>query len=107
MNHYREQWIADWCQEHGWTDWFCQQHSYWAFPPHAVMPTPIPPQVLRHIKAENGFTPDERMWCLAGLTSLISGVMMSYGWSSPMPLLIAFGICAVVAIQLEDEELCV
>lgn len=42
MNHYCEQWIADWCEEHGWTDWFPQQRSYWAFPPHAVMPTPSP-----------------------------------------------------------------
>ncbi|MBE9030568.1 hypothetical protein IQ266_12590, partial [filamentous cyanobacterium LEGE 11480] len=97
MNHYCEQWIADWCQEHGWTDWFPEQRSYWAFPPHAVMPTPIPQQALRNIKADNGFSPDERAWGLAGLASLVSGVVMSYGLSSPMPMLMAFGFCAVVA----------
>lgn len=105
MNHYHEQWIADWCQENGWTDWFSQQRRYWAFPPHAVMPTPIPSQVLRNIKAEKGFSPDERSWGLAGMASLVSGVVMSYGLSSPMPVLMAFAFCAVVAIQLENEEL--
>jgi hypothetical protein len=29
----------------------------------------------------------------------------SYGLSSPMPVLMAFAFCAVVAIQLENEEL--
>jgi hypothetical protein len=105
MNHYHEQWIADWCQAHGWTDWFSQQRGYWAFPPHAVMPTPIPSQVLRDIKAEKGFSPEERSWGLAGLGSLVMGVVISYGWSSPMPMLMAFAFCAVVAIQLENEEL--
>jgi hypothetical protein len=105
MNHYREQWIADWCQEHGWTDWFLQQRRYWAFPPHAVMPTPIPQQALRNIKAEKGFSPDEQIWCLAGLASVIGGVVVSYSLSSPMPMLMTFAICAIVSIRLEDEDL--
>jgi hypothetical protein len=105
MNHYHEQWIADWCQENGWTDWFSQQRGYWAFPPHAVMPTPIPAQALRSIKREKGISPDERNWVLAGVGSVILGAVVSYGLSSPLPLLMAFGFSAIVAIQLEDEEL--
>jgi NhaP-type Na+/H+ or K+/H+ antiporter len=33
------------------------------------------------------------------------GATMSYVLGSPMPLLMAFGFGAIVAIQLEDEEL--
>jgi hypothetical protein len=104
MNHYCEEWITDWCMEHGWTDWFHEQRAYWAFPPHAVMPTPIPTQVLQAIKAEKGLSPDERLWVGAGFASVAIGGLLSYGLVSPLPLFTAFGFCAVVAANLEDES---
>jgi hypothetical protein len=103
MNHYCEQWIADWCTEHGWTDWFHEQRSYWAFPPHAVIPTPIPTQVLQAIKAEKGLSPDERRWVMIGFGSMFLGCGLSYVMGSPLPFLAAFGFCAVVSAHLEEE----
>ena len=52
MKHYCEEWVKDWCFENGWTDLYVERCHYWAFPPGAVMPEPIPPRVLRLIKAE-------------------------------------------------------
>jgi hypothetical protein len=103
MNHYREQWIADWCVEHGWTDWFLDQRRYWAFPPHSVMPTPIPLVVLQAIKTEKGHSPDERRWIGAAAGCVIVGGWLSYGLGSPLPILVAFGVCAIVSAWLEEE----
>ncbi|MEB3293134.1 MAG: hypothetical protein VKJ24_08230 [Synechococcales bacterium] len=104
MDHYSEQWIADWCVENGWTDWFRQQSSYWAFPPHAVMPTPIPPQALRSIKAEKGLSPDEKMWSLVALGSLALGIGLSFTIQSPIPGIAAFSFGAIVMGHLDDED---
>jgi hypothetical protein len=104
VNHYCEQWIADWCQENGWTDWFLEQRCYWAFPPHAVLPMPIPAQVLRTIKIAKGISPDERQWLNWAIGSLLCGSSLSWLVGSPMPVLAAFGFCAVAAAKLEDEE---
>jgi hypothetical protein len=105
MNHYCEQWIADWCQENGWTDWFRQQSCYWAFPPHAVMPVPIPPQALRSIKAEKGMSRDEKFWSFLALGSLAAGIGLSFAIAAPIPAIAAFVFGAIVVGQLDDEEL--
>lgn len=34
--------VYSWCHEHSWTDPFWQEGCFWAFPPNAVMPLPIP-----------------------------------------------------------------
>lgn len=103
MNKYCSQWIQEWCHENGWTDLFVVQRDYWAFPPHAVMPTPIPAQVLHGIKAEKGLSPAERLWygAACGVTLLMSG--LSYLADSPMPLVVAFAFCAVV-VALSDDD---
>lgn len=105
MNHYCEQWIADWCQTNGWTDWFRERSSYWAFPPNSVMPVPIPNSVLRTIKAEKGLSPDERFWSLSVLASVIVAGVLGYFTSSPMPLVLAFGYGAIVFAGLEDDNI--
>jgi hypothetical protein len=104
MNHYCEKWIAEWCSENGWTDWFQEQRRYWAFPPHAVLPVPIPTNALQTIKADKGLSPDERVWSWAAFASLVMSLVVSYGTASPMPLVAAFGFCAVVVARLEDED---
>jgi hypothetical protein len=106
MNHYCEQWIADWCLENGWTDWFAgDERRYWAFPPHAVMPTPLPATVLQAIKAKEGMSPDERVWVGGGLVSLVVGGLLTYVLGSPLPALAAFGFCAGMVAHLEEEDL--
>jgi hypothetical protein len=105
INPYREEWIADWCESHGWTDWFHEQRSYWAFPPQAVMPVPIPSQVLRSIKAEKGMSDDERRWASMAWVGVLLGGVLSYEIASPLPLLMAFAFGAVVAARMEEDEI--
>lgn len=105
MNHYCYTWIEEWCNDNGWTDLFQQERKeYWAFPPNAVMPLPIPSQTLQIIKAERGLSPDERKWCfVAGLFTVAAGIS-SFLLQSPMPLVAAFAFCAVIVAQLEVED---
>lgn len=105
MKHFTAQWIEEWCQENGWTDLFLECSRYWAFPPNAVMPVPIPNQVLRKIKAEKGLCFEEKIWCFAAVFSAVTAGISAYLLSSPMPLVAAFAFCAVTAARLEDETL--
>ena len=57
MKHYSDQWVEEWCQENGWTELFLErQDHYWAFPPGAVIPEPIPHQTLKIIKSKKGWS---------------------------------------------------
>ncbi|MBW4542642.1 MAG: hypothetical protein KME43_26460 [Myxacorys chilensis ATA2-1-KO14] len=105
MNHYCDQWISDWCTDNGWTDWFRERSSYWAFPPNAVMPVPIPTPVLRAIKVEKGLSFDERIWCLMALVSVILGLLGTCLLASPMPLVFAFVFGAIAVARMEDDEM--
>lgn len=81
-----------------------KRNDYWAFPPNAVMPLPIPTPVLQKIKADKGFSNDEQVWgTLAGLvTALTAG--LSYLAHSPMPFVAAFVFCAVVVAGMEVDD---
>jgi len=103
MNHYSAQWIEDWCNDNGWTDWFKERSSYWAFPPNSVMSVPIPTQVLKSIKAERGLCYEERIWCVAATFSAAVAIVSTFAMGSPMPLVAAFAFCAVTVARLEDE----
>jgi hypothetical protein len=105
MKHYSDEWIKEWCQENGWTDLFIErQGHYWAFPPNAVMPEPISNKILKVIKAQKGMTIQEKIWlaCLA-LFSLLS-LAFSCLLRCPMPIVVAFGVGAFTAVQLEIED---
>jgi hypothetical protein len=105
MNHYCHTWIEDWCRENGWTDLFVRQRDeYWAFPPHGVMPLPIPSQALKGIKTEKGLSVDEKRWCFIAVASTLMGILSSYFSQCPMPLVMAFAFCAIVVAQLEVDD---
>jgi hypothetical protein len=104
MNRYCDQWISDWCDHNGWTDWFRERSHYWAFPPNAVMPVPIPNTVLKTLKAKHGLSRDERFWLLFALGSALAALLSGYFLSSPMPLVVAFSGCAVIVAQLEEAD---
>jgi hypothetical protein len=105
MKHFAEEWITEWCQENGWTDLFIERQSnYWAFPPNAVMPEPIPSKVLRRIKAEKGLSNDEQMWSISAIVATLISFLLSYLTRCPMPLVCAFAFSAVVAGKLEVED---
>lgn len=103
MKRYAKPWIQEWCQEQGWTDLFLERYRYWAFPPGAVLPQPIPLNVLQEIKLRQGLSPLER-WCysLATGITLASG-LATYCLNSPLPLVLAFTACALVVAYLDDD----
>ncbi|MBE9182209.1 hypothetical protein IQ268_26950 [Oculatella sp. LEGE 06141] len=105
MNHFCDEWIQEWCFDNGWTDPFKDRSQYWAFPPHGVMPLPIPVQALRLIKSQKGFSVDEQRWCLAAIATAIFAAASSYVLASPMPLVAAFGFCAFTVAQMDVEEI--
>lgn len=103
MKHYSENWLHEWCYDHGWTDLYIERDLYWAFPPGAVMPEPIPPEVLREIKAEKGLSREEKLWSISAvLVSIVAGIL-SYVLKSPMPIGLAFAFAAVTVGMLEVE----
>jgi len=102
MNRYCFDWIQDWCQENGWTDLFVERRDYWAFPPGAVMPMPIPGDVLQQIKAERGSSPTERAWQATAWISAGIAIVLSYLIKSPMPLVMAFAFGAITVAQFEE-----
>ncbi len=104
MRHYCYTWIEDWCKENGWTDLFVvERDQYWAFPPCAVLPLPIPDQTLRSIKRERGMSVDERRWCFAAVGVTLAASIASYFLQSPMPLVAAFAFSAVTVAQMEED----
>lgn len=104
MKHFAEEWIAEWCQDNGWSDLFLERHSnYWAFPPNAVMPEPIPTKVLRQIKAEKGLSSEEKLWSGSAIVATLMAIALSYITKSPMPLVFAFAFAAVVVGRMEVE----
>ncbi len=38
--------VQKWCNENDWTDLFVQQERFYAFPPSAVIPLPVPTEVI-------------------------------------------------------------
>jgi hypothetical protein len=106
MRHFCDEWIQEWCDANGWTDLFMERlNHYWAFPPGAVMPEPIPNKILRCIKLEKGLCPEERYWLLAAALVSVTGVFSTYFMQSPMPIVLAFAFGAVTAGRLEVEEI--
>jgi hypothetical protein len=99
MNRYCIEWIQGWCQENGWTDLFVERHEYWAFPPNAVLPLPIPAQALQTLKAEKGLSPQEKIWYGTASVSALIALVLSYCFRCPMPLVAAFTICTIIFAQ--------
>ena len=106
MKHYCDAWINEWCEENGWTDLFIERYNnYWAFPPGAVIPEPIPPKILRLIKSEKGLCYEERLWLIAAAIVTLTAVILTYFLKSPMPLVFAFAFDAITAAKLEVEDI--
>ncbi|WP_107670925.1 hypothetical protein [Cyanothece sp. BG0011] len=106
MKHFRDEWVQEWCEANGWTDLFRERYNhYWAFPPGAVMPEPIPSEVLRLIKATKGFCAEEKTWLMSAILISIISVALSYLLKNPMPIVFAFAFAAVTSAKLEVEEI--
>jgi hypothetical protein len=106
MKHFCDEWIHEWCHTNGWTDLFVErQTNYWAFPPGAVMPTPIPSSTLRLIKVEKGLSQEERVWAIAAVIVSISALFISFLLKNPMPATLAFAFVAVTVGMMEIEDI--
>lgn len=106
IKHYADEWIQEWCQENGWTDLFRERYdNYWAFPPGAVMPEPIPNKVLRLIKSQKGLTIEERYWSISAIIGSAIAAFISFSLKCPLPIFFAFVYSAVTVAQLEIEEI--
>ncbi len=103
MNHYCQEWIEDWCRENGWTDLIIEGENYWAFPPGAVVPEPLPPKALKLIKIEKGLSRSERLWSISAIMGTAIAGVLAYLLKSPMPLLFAFVWGAVTVAKLEID----
>ncbi|NCO74278.1 MAG: hypothetical protein GW795_05255 [Cyanobacteria bacterium] len=103
MKHFSDNWIKEWCQDNGWTDLFLESRHYWAFPPHAVMPLPIPKETLIQIKAEKGLSQDEKIWSLIAVMVTIIAIAFTYLLHNPMALVFAFAFTAIIVANFELE----
>ena len=106
MNHFQDAWIQEWCDNNGWTDLFKERYNhYWAFPPNAVMPEPIPHKVLRIIKTEKGFSYNEQLWLASATAFSAIAIILCYFFANPMPIVLAFAFDAITVAQLEVEDI--
>lgn len=96
MKHFSDDWIKEWCHKNGWTDLFIERRDYWAFPPHGVIPLPIPKETLIEIKAEKGFSPQEKLWLGSAIIITLTAILLTYFLNCPMPLVFAFAFCSIV-----------
>ena len=104
MKHFHDDWIQEWCDTNGWTDLFRERYnSYWAFPPNAVMPEPIPNKVLQVIKDTKGLTNDEQFWLASATVLSIIAIVLCFLISNPMPIVLAFAFDAITVAKLEVE----
>ncbi|NET09859.1 MAG: hypothetical protein F6K16_35195 [Symploca sp. SIO2B6] len=105
MKHYCDEWIQEWCDNHGWTDPVMNPlNHYWAFPPGGVMPVPIPVETLQMIKAEKGLSDQEQLWSLAAIAASVVAMGLGAVMRSPMPLVAAFAFTALIVAGLEVDE---
>lgn len=106
MRHFADDWIKEWCDENGWTELVRERYNhYWAFPPGAVMPEPIPAQTLRSIKAKRGFCPEEKLWLAIAIFFSIIAIFLTFWLQSPMPIVFAFAFDAITVAGLEVEDI--
>ena len=106
MRHFQDAWIQEWCDSNGWTDLVRERYNhYWAFPPHAVIPEPIPGGVMRLIKEEKGLSSDEQVLILIAMSLSLVSVVLAYFWLNPMPVVLAFAFDAIAVAQLEVEDI--
>lgn len=105
MKHYCEEWLQEWCFENGWTELYIERCQYWAFPPGAVMPEPLPTEALKVIKAKKGLCGEERFWLISAVIVTIVAAILGYFLKSPMPIVLAFAFSAITVALLEVEDM--
>lgn len=96
--------LETWCQENGWTDLFVERYQYWAFPPGAVMPLPIPQQVMQSFQLDQPLSLREKLGYGGAIAGTLAAGVLSYASHCPMPLIFAFAFSALTVAFLEDQS---
>jgi hypothetical protein len=104
MLRYSQEFAKAWCQEQGWTDFFTEQYRYWAFPPGAVMPLPLPNQALQLVSTQKALSRQEKLVYGASIACTLIVALATYWLKSPMPLTFGFVFCAIAVAVIEDED---
>lgn len=102
MDKYSKEFVSNWCQQHGWTDLFIERYRYWAFPPGAVMPLPVPAQALQELGDARSWGLKETLWYGGAIALTILAAPLSYFSHCPMPLMFAFAFGAIAVGLMED-----
>jgi hypothetical protein len=105
MSRVLHQYIQQWCQAHGWTDLFVEQRQFWAFPPGSVLPVPVPTYALEGFYSAYEMTPQVGLLNLSSMGVTLGAVLLTVVTLSPVPLLVAFGYCAIAVALLEEDRL--
>ncbi|NCJ07174.1 hypothetical protein GS597_11790 [Synechococcales cyanobacterium C] len=95
--------VSRWCQENGWTDLFVDHCEFWAFPPGAVMPLPIPADVMAGYISTRQLPRQEKLLYGVAIGVAAIAATLSFSIKSPMPLVLAFGLCALLIARLDDD----
>ncbi|MBW4551378.1 MAG: hypothetical protein KME35_09750 [Aphanocapsa sp. GSE-SYN-MK-11-07L] len=104
MLRYSQEFAKAWCQEQGWTDFFIEQYRYWAFPPGAVMPLPLPNQALQLVPVQKVLSRQEKLVYGASIACILIVAMTAYWLKSPMPLTFGFVFCAIAIVLVEEDD---
>jgi len=105
MKHYSDRWIEEWCLKNGWSDLYIEENQYWAFRPGAVMPEPIPNDILRSLKRQKGLSPSEKWWSTIAIATTIISLIVTIYFFCPIFLVLAFGIDSFAVANLELSEI--
>lgn len=101
MNKQQEEQVRQWCKDNNWTDLFIHENKFYAFPPHAVIPLPVP---IEKSKSKHEFRQYNHLLYLAiTIDSFICCQMLSrfifLPWlSCKVTLSAIFGALCVLAI---------
>lgn len=100
-----QSYIQQWCHEHGWTDLFVEQRQFWAFPPGAVLPMPVPVHALEGYYSSREASGAVKLVSLFAIGVALGAILLTMVTFSPIPLILAFCFCAISVAVLEEISL--
>jgi hypothetical protein len=103
MSKNLHQYIQQWCEDHGWTDLFMEQCQFWAFPPGSVIPSPVPSHALEKFYRIRKVPAPVKFLNISAFALALGSAVLTIWTGSPIPLVSAFGFCAI-AVALAEEE---
>lgn len=99
MENSIERHIKKWCENSGWTDSFVQKGQFYAFPPGAVIPLPVPTAAIESAKKVREIQVRHFKQLLLVLMPSLAVIVLTYICSFPLWLsLIQVILLSVIGI---------